>query len=69
VVAVSFSRGRTYRVTLDAPSAATGNAVTIWFDPASAYADGERFVAGRPAPGDWTLRLTYGEGPGAGSSE
>jgi len=62
---VADSRDRTYRLTIDAPSASQGNAITLWYDPASTYENGQRFVAGRPAPGDWTLRLTYEDAPDA----
>jgi hypothetical protein len=67
--AVAGSKDRLYRVTLDAPSASSGNAVTIWYDPSSAYEDGERSVGGRPARGDWTLRLTYADASAPGASD
>jgi hypothetical protein len=56
---VAASGGRTYRISLDAPSASPGNAVTVWYEPRDRYAEGERYVGGRAANGDWTLRLTY----------
>ena len=56
---VAASAGRTYRISFDAPSASPGNAVTVWYEPRDRYAEGQRFVGGQPADGDWTLRLTY----------
>ena len=63
------SKDRMYRVTLDAPSASLGNAVTVWYNPASRYADGERFVGSRAVPGDWTLRLTFADAPPSGRND
>ena len=53
------SKGKTYRLIIQAEKSSPGNAITAWASKKKVYSDGELTVGGIPMDGDLAMRIYF----------